>query len=100
MSHLSSALQSTCPYNDVLTEAIDHLRDGSGFLVDQLRELTDEQLREQIAYYGQPRSNSYDSYRSSNLAHTAELVLAERNGGPAVEEWEADMQRQEQELGL
>lgn len=80
--------------------AIDHLADKSGNHVALLRELTDEQLREQIAHYDLPRSNSYDSYRSGNLAHTAALVLNERHGGPTVEQWEASIERREAELGL
>jgi len=78
----------------------DHLADKTGNHVALLRELTDEQLREQIAHYNQPRSDSYASFKSGSLAHTAELVLAERNGGPTVEQWEAEVERREAELGI
>jgi hypothetical protein len=86
-----------------MTTPIDHLADKSGLHVELLRELTDEQLAEQIAYYSEceaKASNARDHWGHSKLAHTASLVQRERNGGPTVEEWEAEVERLEDELGI
>lgn len=65
-----------------MTDAIDHLEDRSGMHVELLRDLTDEQLTEQVAWYRQERAKAktpQDAHGFSRLLSTAMGVERDRH---------------------
>lgn len=62
--------------------AINHLADKTGGAVELLEQLTDQELTEQIEYYGQQRDatdKAYDAWRWKRNIAVADRVLAKRS---------------------